>query len=136
MSSIADCGNIASVIYLKQGIIVFPLSILVLLSACAKAPLSYVYTDLEKHQNEQKKLIQLFLIEEDTKIRFALVDKIASNLQAEHKLKTLTVFLQYVVDLHPNNPYNAYFLLRIASVYRSIYEHELAAYYFEYIVQK
>ena len=135
MSSIADYANIASVIYLKQGIIVFPLSILVLLSACAKAPLSYVYTDLEKHQDEQKKLIQLFLIEEDTKIRFALVDKIASNLQAEHKLKTLTVFLQYVVDLHPNNPYNAYFLLRIASVYRSIYEHELAAYYFEYILQ-
>ena len=72
---------------------------------------------------------------QDSQIRFALIDKIASNLQAERKTKSLAVFLQSVIDSDRSNPYNAYFLLRLAAAYRDVQEEAIASYYFEYIIQ-
>ncbi|MGI5098408.1 tetratricopeptide repeat-containing protein [Treponema vincentii] len=103
--------------------------------SCSHDRLSYLYTGLHEHKNEQKDLVALFEKEDEPQIRFALIDKIAAHLQAEHKIKSLAVFLQSVIDAEPNNPYNGYFLLRLAAAYRDVQEDAIAAYYFEYIVQ-
>ena len=80
-------------------------------------------------------LVSLFKKEPDAQIRFALIDKIASNLQTEHKIKSLTVFLQSVIDDNSASSYNPYFLLRLAAAYRGVQEDAIAAHYFEYIIQ-
>ena len=103
--------------------------------SCSHDRLSYLYTGLHEHKNEQKDLVALFEKEDEPQIRFALIDKIAAHLQAEHKIKSLAVFLQSVIDAEPNNPYTGYFLLRLAAAYRDVQEDAIAAYYFEYIVQ-
>ena len=103
--------------------------------ACSRDRFGYLYAGLHKYREEQKVLVSLLEKERDAQIRFALIDKIASYLQAEHKIKSLTVFLQSIIDSEPNNPYNAYLLLRLAAAYREVQEEVIAAYYFEYIVQ-
>ena len=107
----------------------------VFLTSCSEDRLAYLYAGLRTHQKEQKALVSLLRTERENQIRFAIIDKIASNLQAEHKMKSLSVFLQSVVDDDPSNPYNTYFLLRLAAAYREAQEDSIAAYYFEYIVQ-
>ena len=103
--------------------------------SCSQDRLGYLYTGLHEHRKEQKILTALLAKEQDTQIRFALIDKISSHLQAECKIKSLAVFLQSVIDAEPNNPYNAYFILRLAAAYREAKEDAIAAHYFEYIVQ-
>ena len=107
----------------------------VLCCSCAQDRVGYLYTGLREHREEQKMLVALLEKEQDAHIRFALIDKITSHLQAAHKIKSLAVFLQSVIDEEPDNPYNAYFLLRLAAAYREAQEDAIAAYYFEYIVQ-
>ena len=111
------------------------LCICALLCSCSHNRFDYLYTGLREHRKEQKTLVELLEKEQKPQIRFALIDKIASHLQTEHKIKSLTVFLQSVIDEEPDNPYNAYFLLRLAAAYREAQEDAIAAYYFEYIVQ-
>lgn len=113
----------------------FALCIGILFCSCSHNRLDYLYTDLRDHRKEQKNLVALLEKEQDVKIRFALIDKITTHLQAEHKIKSLTVFLQSVIDENRDSPYNAYFLLRLAAAYREAQEDTIAAYYFEYIVQ-
>ena len=113
----------------------FGLCVGILFCSCSSSRLSYLYTDLHEHRKEQKALVTLLEKEQEVQIRFALIDKITGYLQAEHKIKSLTVFLQSVIDAEPNNPYNAYFLLRLAAAYREAQENAIAAHYFEYIVQ-
>ena len=113
----------------------FGLCVGILFCSCSSSRLSYLYTDLHEHKKEQKALVTLLEKEQEVQIRFALIDKITGYLQAEHKIKSLTVFLQSVIDAEPNNPYNAYFLLRLAAAYREAQENAIAAHYFEYIVQ-
>ena len=111
------------------------LCICALLCSCSHDRLAYLYTGLHEHKKEQKALVALLEKEHIPQIRFALIDKIITHLQAEHKIKSLTVFLQSVIDAEPDNPYNAYFILRLAAAYRESQEDAIAAYYFEYIVQ-
>lgn len=118
---------------------VLSISLLFLLSilccSCSQNRYSYLYAGLDKQQKEQKILVALLEKETDAHIRFALIDKIAANLQAAHKIKSLTIFLQSVIYSSKDNAYNAYFLLRLAAIYRQIHEDAIAAHYFEYIVQ-
>ncbi|MGP1577062.1 MAG: tetratricopeptide repeat protein [Treponema sp.] len=107
---------------------------LIIIVSCTKPPLYYVYQDIE-HKAEQKCLAELLLNEKNSQVRFALTDKIAHNLQKAGKLRTLTVFLQSVIEQEPKNIYNAYFMLRIASAHLDGGENKLAAYYFEHIIQ-
>jgi len=97
--------------------------------SCSHDRLSYLYTGLHEHKNEQKDLVALFEKEDEPQIRFAIIDKIAAHLQAEHKIKSLAVFLQSVIDAEPDNPYNGYFLLRLAAAYRDVQEDAIAAYW-------
>lgn len=107
----------------------------VLYCSCAQDQFSYLYSGLREYREEQKTLVALLEKEQDAHIRFALIDKITSHLQAAHKIKSLAVFLQSVIDEESDNPYNAYFLLRLAAAYREAQEDAIAAYYFEYIAQ-
>ncbi|MEL3906668.1 MAG: tetratricopeptide repeat-containing protein [Treponema sp.] len=103
--------------------------------SCSRDPASYLYAGLHEHKEEQKVLAGLLKTEQDPRIHFALVDKIAYNLQVEGKIAALTVFLQSIVDIQPDNKYNTYFLLRLAAAYREIHEDKIAAHYFEYVMQ-
>ena len=147
VSSVCQCGIFGSCKYvLVCDIIVFvicvkkyPLIVLICcvggLISCSHDRFSYLYAGLRRYRNEQKILVSLLEKESDLRLRFALIDKIAYNLQAEHKMKPLAVFLQSAVDSESDNPYNAYFLLRLAAAYREAQEDAIAAYYFEYIIQ-
>ncbi len=106
-----------------------------LLTACAHDSAAYLYTGLRQRREEQKTLVSLFLKEREPQLRFAYIDKIAHNLQTERQFHTAAVFLQTVVGREPDNPYNAYLLLRLAAAYRAAHEDKLAAHYFEYIIQ-
>jgi len=113
----------------------FALVLGLLLYSCSQDPAAYLYAGLKTHRDEQKTLVSLLNKEADAQIRFALIDKIASNLQTEHKIKSLTVFLQSVIDDNSSSPYNPYFLMRLAAAYREVQEDAIAAHYFEYIIQ-
>ena len=130
------CDSMPPVIRFKKYLFIFfAFCAGILHCSCSHDRLSYLYTGLHEHKNEQKDLVALFEKEDEPQIRFALIDKIAAHLQAEHKIKSLAVFLQSVIDAEPDNPYNGYFLLRLAAAYRDVQEDAIAAYYFEYIVQ-
>ena len=113
----------------------FTLVLGLLLYSCSQDTAAYLYAGLKTHRDEQKTLVSLLNKEADAQIRFALIDKIASNLQTEHKIKSLTVFLQSVIDDNSSSPYNPYFLMRLAAAYREVQEDAIAAHYFEYIIQ-
>jgi len=130
------CDTMPFVVLFKRLVLFFFLSCLTaFFLSCSQEQNAYLYVGLHEHRKEQKILVSLLQQEREVPIRFALIDKIASNLQAEHKTKSLAVFLQSVIDAEPANPYNPYFLLRLAAAYRNIQEDTIAAYYFEYIVQ-
>ena len=136
LSIYTDCDSMPPVVRFKKSLFgCFILYICALLCSCSHNRFDYLYTGLREHRKEQKTLVELLEKEQKPQIRFALIDKIASHLQTEHKIKSLTVFLQSVIDEEPDNPYNAYFLLRLAAAYRESQEDAIAAYYFEYIVQ-
>ena len=105
------------------------------LFSCSRDSAAYLYAGLHDHKEEQKVLVGLLNNEQDPQIRFALIDKIAYNLQLEGKIAALSVFLQSIVDIEPDNQYNAYFLLRLAAAYRQVHEDKIAAHYFEYVMQ-
>lgn len=130
------CDTITPVILFKRfGLFLLLFYAAIFVLSCSQDQNAYVYAGLHERRNEQKTLVALLQQEQEAPIRFALIDKIASNLQAEQKIKPLAVFLQSVIDAEPVNPYNPYFLLRLAAAYREAQEDAIAAYYFEYIVQ-
>ena len=131
LSIYTDCDSMPPVVRFKKSLFgCFILYICALLCSCSHNRFDYLYTGLREHRKEQKTLVELLEKEQKPQIRFALIDKIASHLQTEHKIKSLTVFLQSVIDEEPDNPYNAYFLLRLAAAYREFQEDTIAAYYF------
>jgi tetratricopeptide (TPR) repeat protein len=91
---------------------------------------------LENGKDEQRQLIALLNTGKyNAETRFALMNRIAGNLLAEKQSSSLILFLTSSVDKHPDDPYNAYWLLMVAHTYLDENAPEIAEYYFARILE-
>lgn len=104
--------------------------------SCSSGSSNYLIDGLGQKTNEQKEL--LFLLEknpENQETRFALMNKIATNLLLENNKPALIVFLTSAVENNPDNPYNAYWLLMVAHSYLQDEAYEIAEYFLNRILE-
>ncbi len=104
-------------------------------TACSPAVL-YTNTDSDTTFTETQR--QLRLILQDTGLsaesRYTAVNQIAENLLASEQYEQLILFLTDYVEQHPDDQYNAYWLLMVAHVYLQTDGEPLAEYYFDRIL--
>ncbi|MCI1208643.1 MAG: tetratricopeptide repeat protein [Treponema sp.] len=67
--------------------------------------------------------------------RYAVINKMTTNLLKEKDYQTLILFLTNWVEKHPSDPYDAYWLLMTAYVYVEEDAEPVAEYYFDRILQ-
>ncbi|CEM62965.1 MAG: tetratricopeptide repeat protein [Treponema phagedenis] len=115
--------------------LIFSAGVFFLCIACNASSDTYLYEGLKKHRDEQIQLVNLLETETNESMRFALIDKIAANLRQEKQYKTLTVFLGNIINTDQKNPYTAYWLLMLGYCYQEQNMPEIAACYFERIIQ-
>ncbi len=103
--------------------------------ACSGKNQDYLVDPLEGAKGEQRQLLKLLNGgKNDSASRFALMNRIADNLTAEGKTASLILFLSSSVENHPEDPYNAYWLLLIANAYLEESAPKVAEYYFARIL--
>jgi len=91
----------------------------------------------EKINKTQKELMLLLENKDlDSVSRYAIVNKIATNLQQLGDKQGLILFLTGWVEEHPDDIYNAYWLLMTAYTYMSDNAEPIAEYYFDRILRK
>jgi tetratricopeptide (TPR) repeat protein len=104
-------------------------------TACSIGSTGYLTEGLTENRNEQQQLLTLLGKKPDTGTRFAIMNSIAENLINAKKYANVIFFLSSSVEDHPDDPYNAYWLLRVANVYLDMGAPEIAEYYFERILE-
>ena len=88
---------------------------------------TYEYT-----QEQLVKVLEKDDITEET--RFAVIKNIAQNMLTRKDYPSLILFLSEWVENHPEDQYNAYWLLITANAYLEIDSSPIAEYYFERII--
>ncbi len=83
-------------------------------------------------QAQLKKLLEQENLEKET--RFAIINRIANNMLSIKDYSSLTLFLTDWVENHPDDTYNAYWLLIVAYAYLENDAEPIAEYYFERII--
>ncbi len=116
---------------MKKIIIVFLL--VLVFTSCKEDPNAYLYDDLQELEQEQKALLEVLAKTESEELKFSLRDKIAKNLKAKNKWKSLTVFLSSLTE-DEFNSYKAYWFLMLANEYMEQNMNQIASYYFERII--
>jgi tetratricopeptide (TPR) repeat protein len=119
---------------------ILPLSLLVavlfLAVSCIPVSQKYIYDDLDTGKQEQRQLLALLDNgNNNAETRFTLMNQIAENLLADHKNDSLVLFLTSSVENHPDDPYNAYWLLMVAQSYLETNAPKIAGYYFTRILR-
>jgi len=111
--------------------------VLVFFISCNQAAGNYILEGMKDLQDEQKELVTLLTSGSHTREeRFALMNRLAGNLRTENRKEALILFLTDEVEQHPDDPYNAYWLLMVAHVYLEEDAPEMAGYYFKRILGK
>jgi hypothetical protein len=111
--------------------------LLALIMSCSQSAGSYVLEGMNELRDEQKELITLLNSgPHNREERFALMNRIATNLATENRKEALILFLTNEVELRPEDPYNAYWLLMVAHTYLEDNAPEMAGYYFKRILEK
>lgn len=67
--------------------------------------------------------------------RFSVINQIAGNYSAEQNSEALILFLTEYAEKHPQDPFNAYWLLMTANEYLNENSEPAAEYYFDKIIQ-
>ncbi|MCR5612366.1 tetratricopeptide repeat protein [Treponema sp.] len=67
--------------------------------------------------------------------RYALINKIARTLLANNQHEQLVLYLTDWVESHPNDKFNAYWLLMVAYSYKQTNSEPMAEFYFERIIK-
>ena len=86
----------------------------------------------EYNQEQLVKVLNKEDISEET--RFAVIKNIAQNMLSQKDYPNLILFLSEWVENHPDDQYNAYWLLVNANAYLEMDSNPLAEYYFERII--
>ncbi|MGN0729572.1 tetratricopeptide repeat protein [Treponema sp.] len=89
-----------------------------------------------KHYRETQSLLFSLLEKKDMneETRYAVVNRIASNMLSVKDYPSLVHFLTDWVEQHEDDPYNAYWLLMTAHAYLESEAEPIAEYYFERII--
>ena len=88
--------------------------------------------DFKTRQQQLKNLLKDKNLSEES--RYAIVNRIASNMLSVKDYDSLILFLTDWVEIHPDDTYNAYYLLMTASAYLENDAQPIAEYYFERII--
>lgn len=107
-------------------------SLLILVLAWNVISCSNKKTQFETMQNQLYSILQKDDIGNET--RYAVINKIASNMLSVNDYNSLVIFLTEWVEKHPTDSFNAYWLLMTASAYLETNAEEVAEYYFERII--
>lgn len=96
----------------------------------------FVSFSCSQAQNNHKNLVNLI---EDTSLsqenRYAIINQIAQEYQQKELYDDLILFLTKHVDTNPQDIYNPYWLLMVASAYLKQNSEPVAEYYFDRIIQ-
>ncbi len=120
----------------KLSIVFLPFILTIAAISCSSGSTDYLVDGLKVHQDEQRQLLSL-LDEKtgDAQTRFALMNRIADNLLSEGNKANLIIFLTSSVEKHPDDPYNAYWLMMVAHTYLEDGAPSIAGYYFRRILE-
>ncbi len=103
--------------------------------SCSTGHENYLLDGLRENRAEQRELLTLLdRGPSDTETRFALINRISSNLLNEKLNGELILFLTSTVDSTPDDPYAAYWLLLVAQAYLDQGANDMAGYYFARIL--
>lgn len=104
--------------------------------SCTAGNDEYLMDGLHKNREEQKELLSLLGRDPaDPETRFALTNRVASNLIDEKRTNQLVHFLTTTVDSNPDDIYAGYWLLLIAQAYLDQGSNDMAGYYFARILE-
>lgn len=127
---VIKCIKITPMFFRKNFWAVF--GIILLFSSCNKKGNSAI-TEINKNQEELLALLQNPNI--DSASRYAIINQIANNLLLINDRQGVILFLTGWVDDHPDDIYNAYWLLMTAYAYMADGSEPVAEYYFDRILQ-
>lgn len=120
----------------KKVIIPLVLTMTLAIFSCSFPSSSYLEHNLSINRQEQQELLGMLKNEMiDPETRFAIRNRIASNLIADKKTAELILFLTSTVESSPDDMYNAYWLLLAAHSYMQSEAPGIAAYYFSRILR-
>lgn len=121
---------------LKTRVIGSIAGVIVALTSCSSGRENYLLDGLLENRDEQRELLNLLERDPaDAETRFALTNRIASNLLSEKRNGELILFLTSEVDSNPTGPYAAYWLLLVAQAYLDQGANDMAGYYFARILE-
>jgi len=109
------------------------LTISVFLSCQPKASGDFRTYDLGLSTQDQKELLHPFLESRDYDYNFALFDQISRTIEPEHQSMLMLLITDYLKS-HEEDPYQAYYLLRIALYYQSMKAEEVSRIYLNRLV--
>ena len=97
-------------------------------------------SEFEKIQKIQETQNELYILLKNETLdeisRYAIINQIANNLVALKDYNGLILFLTDWVQNHPDDTYNAYWLLMTAYAYMSTKAEPIAEYYFDKILRE
>ncbi|GAB4221562.1 MAG: hypothetical protein Kow009_11320 [Spirochaetales bacterium] len=109
---------------------------MILLFARCSSPDPYYLVGPEEKVRETKELFRLLQEEpKEDASRFVLIQQIANNLYDAAYPERMNVFLTSYVEKHPSDPFNAYYLFRVARTYHEQNARPVAAYYYNRILK-
>jgi len=104
--------------------------------SCSSGSEGYLMEGIVKNKEEQRELLSLLSRNPtDSETRFALTNRIASNLLDEGLDEPLIMFLTSEVNANPDDPYAAYWLLLVAQAYLDQGANDMAGTYFARILE-
>ena len=107
-----------------------------LLSGCDFLPLYSQFTGKKAYTETINKL--KLLLQDDSlpdESRYGIVNQTAAIMRSAKRTNDLVLFLTNWVEEHPEDPYNAYWLLMVASSYLENDAQPIAGYYLERIIR-
>ncbi len=119
--------------YLKIKICLILILISLFISCKDKTPAVLKKKRFEQTQTELKLLLEDAHLNPQSK--YAVINRIANNMYAAKDYNSMILFLTEWVENHPEDKYNAYWLLLVASNYLENNAEPVAEYYFERILK-
>jgi len=119
----------------KKRLITLTAAAALAVASCSVGRENYLLGGLTENRDEQRELLTLLdRNPADAETRFALVNRVASNLRDEKRDVELILYLTSTVDSNPEDPYAAYWLLLVAQAYLDQGANDMAGYYFARIL--
>ena len=105
---------------------------IILCTSCNQKTPATTKLSNEQKLNDLKQLLELSETTQES--RFTLVNQIANDFVSKKQMQELILFLTEYVENHPEDQYNAYWLLMVAHTYMEEKAKPIARYYFDRVL--